>query len=229
MSGKGMSRKVILVVAAHGDDEVLGCGGVMARHAEVGDAVHVLLLADGETARDAGDTKTRQKAAQAAGKVLGVQSVTCLDLPDNRMDSLPLLDIVKKVEQAVEKIKPQIIYTHHGGDLNIDHQIMHRAVLTACRPLPASTVREIYGFEVLSSTEWASTDQDSTAFRPVRFVAINCYFERKLEALRCYETEMRDFPHARSYGAVEALAKLRGAQNGLAAAEGFTVLRQIVP
>ncbi len=224
-----MSRNTILVVAAHGDDEVLGCGGVMARHAALGDAVHVLLLADGETSRGAGDTNARQKAAQAAGKVLGVQSVTCLDLPDNRMDGLPLLDVVRKVENEVERTKPQIIYTHHGGDLNVDHQVVHRAVLTACRPLPSSTVREIYGFEVLSSTEWASTDQDATAFRPVRFVATDRYFERKVEALHCYETEMRDFPHARSYGAVEALAKLRGAQNGLAAAEAFTVLRQIVP
>lgn len=220
----------ILVVAAHGDDEVLGCGGTMARSAAEGHEVHVLLVADGVTARCAteADVMARDAAAVKAAAVLGAQVPQCLALPDNRLDTLPLLDVVKKIEAVVNKIRPDAVYTHHGGDLNVDHRVVHQAVLTACRPLPGTTVKAIYGFEVLSSTEWASADDAATVFRPVRFTDISAYLDRKIEALRCYSTEMRDFPHARSYEAVEALAKLRGAHNGLAAAEGFTVLREIV-
>ncbi|HPF47786.1 MAG TPA: PIG-L family deacetylase [Emcibacteraceae bacterium] len=219
--------KNILVVAAHPDDEALGAAGTLARHAAAGDAVHIAFLADGEGARgDKEGLEKRRKAARAAAKVIGAQNVSFYDFPDNRMDSIALLDVAQCIEEIIDQVNPQIIYTHHGGDLNIDHQITHRAVLTACRPMPGSQVEAVYGFEVLSSTEWASPDQDA-AFRPSHHVDIASYWEQKKKSLECYADEMRDFPHVRSYKAVEALATIRGAQVGLTMAESFTVIRQI--
>ncbi len=221
--------ETILVVAAHGDDEALGCGGTIARHTTHGDDVHILLLADGVTSRGSNvDSSIRDVAAKNAARVLGAEPPQLIGLPDNRLDTLPLLDVVQAVEKVLEELHPDIVYTHHGGDLNVDHVVTHRAVLTACRPVPDQTVRAIYGFEVLSSTEWGSPDQDNS-FRPTHFVEISELLETKLAALECYAEEMRDFPHARSRVAVEALARLRGSQVGLKAAEAFTVLRQISP
>jgi LmbE family N-acetylglucosaminyl deacetylase len=219
--------KTILAIAAHGDDEVLGCGGTMARHAAQGDLVHVLLLADGVSSRGGkAGLEERNSASSAAAKTLGATPPILLGLPDNRLDTLALLDIVQKIEPVVKDVDPDIIYTHHGGDLNVDHVLTHRAVLTACRPLPAARLSAIYGFEVLSSTEWASPDQDA-AFRPAHHVDISGFLDKKMEALRCYDAEMRPFPHARSYETVKAQAILRGGQVGVPAAEAFTLLRSV--
>src|SRR5581483_9188818 len=135
----------ILVVAAHPEHEALGCGGTMVRHARAGDAVHVLFLADGETARDGAASRIagRQAQAAAACAALGAQKPRFERFADNRMDSVPLIDVVKAVEAAVADLKPSIVYTHHSGDLNVDHRIVHQAVMTACRPVPGQSVRSI--------------------------------------------------------------------------------------
>ncbi|MHA1598165.1 MAG: PIG-L deacetylase family protein [Alphaproteobacteria bacterium] len=225
-----MTGKSILIVAAHPDDEVLGCGATAARHVADGDTVHVLIMAEGATSRDAADTDgvtaLRQSAAAAAA-ALGTAAPRFAGLPDNRMDGLDLLDIVKAVEAVVGEVAPDIVYTHHGGDLNVDHRLTHQAVLTACRPQPGETVRAIYTFETPSSTEWSATDMED-AFTAQRYVDVGAQMAAKLAALECYESEMRDFPHARSIKAVEALATLRGSQSGLGAAEAFRVIREIV-
>ena len=222
-------REVVLVVAAHADDEVLGCGGTMARHAAHGDSVHTILLADGVTSRDTNaDSTNRNVASVNAAKVLHSEPPYLFNMPDNRLDTVALLDIVKVIEDIIDELLPTIIYTHHGGDLNIDHALTHQAVMTACRPIPGTSVNKIYGFEVVSSTEWASPDQNFP-FRPVHFIEITDYLTSKIEALACYAEEMRPFPHARSREAIEALACLRGSQVGVTAAEAFTVLRQIKP
>ncbi|MBP2316062.1 PIG-L deacetylase family protein [Azospirillum soli] len=224
--------ETVLIIAAHPDDEVLGVGGTAARHASQGDDVHVLIMAEGVTSRstirnveqhDANLSDLRQSAATAAG-LLGTRPPRFTTLPDNRMDSLDLLDVVKQIETHVSEIRPTIVYTHHGGDLNVDHLIVHRATLTACRPLPGHVLRAIYTFETLSSTEWGSPDS-GTPFQPTHFVNVSGTLAQKITALRCYEAEMRPFPHARSLEAVQALARLRGAQSGLAAAEAFGVIR----
>lgn len=222
-----MSR-IVLVVAAHPDDEVLGCGGTVARHAAAGDRVHVVIAGEGATARDvdAGSKDERAalaKAAQAAAATLGSEPPRMLGLPDNRLDTLPLLDIIKPIEAVVAEVNPDTVYTHHGGDLNIDHRIVHQAVLTACRPVPGSPVRRLYAFETLSSTEWGIGEP----FRPGHFVAIVGQLDRKRAALKHYDREMRAFPHARSFEAVDALARLRGATVGLEAAEAFVVIRDV--
>ena len=216
----------VLVVGAHPDDEVLGCGGTIARHAAEGDLVSALLIADGETSRGAGNIPRRRQAAQTAATALGLESVTTLDYPDNRLDSVALLDIVQSIERVIAEKRPDVVYTHHAGDLNIDHAIVHRAVLTACRPATAGGVRAIYAFEVPSSTEWGATTL--APFVPTRFVDISATLVTKRGALECYSEEMRAAPHPRSLVGVEALARLRGHQIGCAAAEAFMVIREIV-
>ncbi len=234
-SRDGQSGGRVLIVAAHPDDEILGCGGVAARHAAAGDRVDTLILAEGATARQprrggasgSAEIEALRDAARAAAKILGTEPPQFAGLPDNLMDSLTLLDIVKHVEETVERLTPRFVYTHHGGDLNVDHRLTHQAVITACRPLPGAPVRGIYTFEVASSTEWGSTGIDA-GFRPRRYVDIGDFLDLKLRALACYEAEMRPFPHARSREAIEARARVRGAEAGVAAAEAFEVIREII-
>ena len=224
----------ILVIAAHPDDEVLGCGGSIAKWSRAGYKVYVLIMAEGVTSRD----KTRirdisknklfklKESAQKAGNILGVKSVTFLDFPDNRMDSSDLLDVIKEIESAVYKLKPEIVVSHHSGDLNIDHRIVHESVMTACRPQPGHPVKRILSFEVASSTEWQSPAH-STPFLPNWFEDISGTLDVKIKALKAYHSEMRKWPHARSVKAVEYLAKWRGASVGTSAAEAFVLLREL--
>ncbi|MCG8609249.1 MAG: PIG-L family deacetylase [Pseudomonadales bacterium] len=221
-------NRTVLVVAAHSDDEALGCGGAIAKHVAGGDTVHVVFLADGVTSRACTGEQglsERNSAANQALKILGVKQSYMLGFPDNRMDTVPLLHIVQRLERVVEEVQPQIIYTHHNGDLNIDHRITHQAVLTACRPLPGATLREIYAFEVLSATEWNAPGV--YPFLPNVFIDISDYLEAKLRALAEYELEMREPPHSRSIANAKRLAELRGSFVGVNAAEAMTAVRLI--
>jgi len=219
----------VLVIVAHPDDEILGCGGTIASHINAGDNICILFLANGESSRTRDNASTeiinRRRAAIAACSSLGERVETVFfDFPDNKLDSVPLLDIVQSMEKVTERVEPSIIYTHHLGDLNIDHQITHQAVMTASRPKTNSSVREIYTFEVLSSTNWSSTTQ-MNYFKPNKYVDITANLEKKLTALEFYGNELHDFPHARSLDAVVSLAKYRGSSVGIAAAEAFQVER----
>ena len=225
----------VLVVAAHPDDEVLGCGGAIARHADSGDQVQVLIVAEGSTSRQQERDRAQvrdelsalAKAAQTAGSILGAAGVELLDLPDNRLDSLDRLDLVKRIEQCVQCHQPGCVYVHHAGDVNVDHRRLHEAVVTACRPSPGHVVKRLLSFEVASSTEW-QVPGSAPAFQPNWFVDISTQWERKREALEAYASEMRSWPHARSLEAVEHLARWRGAQVGVDAAEAFCLLRQLL-
>lgn len=225
-----MMKKRVIVVAAHQDDEIIGCGGTMARHVAEGDEVHVVLMADGVTSR--GDTASssqidaRNHSAEQASQVVGAESLHILGLPDNRMDTLDLLDITQALEAVLDKLQPQVVYTHHAHDLNVDHRLTHQAVMTACRPQPGSSAQEIYSFEVLSSTGWASPSAE-TAFVPNFFVDVSQQWQQKLTALQCYEQEMRAYPHARSTKGVEALAQYRGSSVGVKVAEAFRLERMV--
>jgi len=223
--------KKVLVIAAHPDDEVIGCGGTIANHVYVGDEVHVLFMTDGVSSRKNNTIKIeadfRKESAINASQILGVKSVEILSFPDNSMDAIPRLDIVKKMEDVLDKIKPSVVYTHHQGDLNIDHSITCQSVLTACRPYPSQVVKEIYSFEIVSSTEWASPLAGNT-FTPNRFVDISKTIDIKISALRAYDQEMHDFPHSRSIENIEHLAKWRGASIGVLSAECFSIIRQCV-
>lgn len=216
----------ILVVVAHADDETLGCAGTIAKHIAEGDKVSIVFMTDGVSSRDhCGQQQEfeRNSAMDNAMKTLGVKHYQCFDFPDNQMDSVPLLSIIKTIESLINKLKANIIYTHFAHDLNIDHKITHQAVMTACRPIKGSSVQEIYSFEVLSSTEWQSISQPS--FRGQYIVDITQYWPKKEQALLCYQEELRDFPHSRSLPCIEALATLRGASHGFSKAEAFQVER----
>jgi len=225
---------MILIVAAHPDDEVLGCGASIAKWSESGEEVYILIMAEGATSRDESrnvETKKTElsalaKSAKDACKVLGAASVKLLACPDNRMDSLDLLDVVKLIETEIEQLSPHTVVTHHCGDVNIDHRIIHEAVTTACRPLPGSSVRRILAFEVPSSTEW-QTSGSNAVFQPNWFEDVSKTLVRKMDALKYYEAEMRDWQHPRSFQAIEHLARWRGATVGCEAAEAFILLREI--
>lgn len=218
--------KTVLVVAAHADDEVLGCGGTIARHVAEGDRIHIVFMADGVGSRKmyrSDDLLCRNKARDEALKILGVTEWYALDFPDNRMDSVPLLDVVQALESIIEQVQPRRIYTHHHGDLNVDHRVTHQAVMTACRPVPGSSVREILTFEVMSSTEWVTPGV--SPFVPNAFVNITYYLTKKLDALAAYDMEMRPAPHSRSIAHIETLARHRGNCVGVEAAEAFETVK----
>ena|ERR1051326_641352 len=223
----------VLVVAAHPDDEVLGCGGTAARLVSEGHEVHFAILGEGMTSRHAQRldadrvelTRLHQQAHAAAERV-GVKNVVLHKLPDNRLDTVPLLEVVKIIEELVDRVKPEVVYTHHAGDLNIDHGVIHRAVLTATRPLPGQPVLEIYAFEVPSSTEWAF-QQIEPSFRPNVFVDVTRTIEAKIAAMECYGTEARKFPHPRSPEALRAISARWGSVVGCQAAEAFELVRSI--
>ena len=223
-----------LVVAAHPDDEVLGCGGTIARLTEAGNEVTCLILGQGLAARfeSAADVPAEafaslKRDAYAAAGILGCKDVRFADLPDNRFDTVALLDVVKRVEDVQRDVQAEVVFTHNSGDLNIDHVITARAVITACRPVPGHTVRRLVAFEVPSSTEW-SPPALHRSFAPNVFVDVELTLARKIAALQAYRNEIRQFPHPRSGPILEALARVRGAQAGLSAAEGFELIREVV-
>lgn len=224
--------KSILVLAAHPDDEVLGCGGTIAKLADEGSNIHVAFLADGVSSREGNDAaqqaeiETRRRAARKACDILGGKSVSFGKFPDNRMDTVALLSVVKVVEALITEYTPDTVLTHHHGDLNIDHQRTHQAVAVACRPQRGHPVKTLLCFELPSSTEWQLPNVASV-FAPNWFVDVSNTLERKLAALDSYATELRPWPHPRSRLGVEYLARWRGATIGVAGAEAFVLGRQL--
>ncbi len=224
--------KSILIFSAHPDDEVLGCGGTIAKLSAEGATIHVAFLADGvfsrtgEKAIQQDELSIRRTAAQNACDILGVMSISFCDFPDNRMDTIALLDITKSLESLISEHQPDTVFTHHAGDLNIDHRRMHEAVVTACRPQHGHPVKTLLCFEVPSSTEW-QLPGSAPAFQPNWFVDISATLNRKMAALDAYAAELRDWPHPRSKQGVEHLAHWRGATVGVDAAEAFILGRKL--
>ncbi len=223
---------IALVVAAHPDDEVLGCGGTIAKLSTDHD-VHVAILGEGITSRylrpgtaDTQAVSDLQEEARSVARLLGARSVSFKGFPDNRFDEKPLLEVVKSVEQLIEEIRPEVVYSHHPGDLNVDHQITFRAALTATRPLADCPVQEVYSFEVPSSTEWAF-HQLQPPFRPNVFVDISSTIETKIKGLEQYKGERRPFPHPRSSEALRANARRWGSVAGMEYAEAFELIRSL--
>ncbi len=223
----------VLAVAAHPDDEVLGCGGTLSRLAARDHEVHIVILGEGVTSRyrkreeaDRELVAALQAQSRQASNILGAKDLSMHEFPDNRFDTVPLLDVVKTVEEAIEGVQPEVIYTHHAGDLNVDHQIVHRAVLTATRPIAERPVRDVYAFEVPSSTEWAFGGL-SDPFQPNVFEDISETLSTKLRAFAAYASEIRPAPHPRSAEVIEAIARRWGSVAGCEAAEAFALVRSI--
>ncbi len=223
----------ILVVAAHPDDEVLGCGGVIAKHTKAGSKVYCLFLGKGKASRNLGNKSSTEKEravlereAHKAAEILEISEIFFEDFPDQRYDTVPFLEIVKTIEGVKNKIKPDVIFTHHQGDLNLDHQLIFRAVLTACRPLKGETVRKLYSFEVPSSTEWGIPTKENY-FVPNIFIDISDVFDKKIEALKAYKSEIREYPHPRSVRGIEIIARRWGTVAGKELVEAFELIREI--
>jgi LmbE family N-acetylglucosaminyl deacetylase len=220
----------VLAIMAHPDDETLGCGATLAALARTRE-VHVLILGDGITARiDARDDSAAlvdlYQDAERARDTLGVASLTLEKLPDLRFDTVPMLEIVWRVEAVLRQLRPETVFTHHTGDLNRDHRITAEAVLAATRPIGETVVRDVYACEVPSATEWAF-DRLAAPFRPNVFVDATDTIEKKVEAMECYRSERRPAPHPRSAEALRALARYRGSTAGLRYAEAFELVRSV--
>ncbi|PIS09207.1 GlcNAc-PI de-N-acetylase [Candidatus Beckwithbacteria bacterium CG10_big_fil_rev_8_21_14_0_10_34_10] len=226
-----MSKNRILIVVAHPDDEILGCGGTIARLVKEGYEAHTLILGEGITARDVKRNVNKskkeigelKKQTQKANKIIGVKEVFFYDFPDNRFDTVALLDIVKVIKKIKKKIKPEIIFTHYEKDLNIDHKITYKAVITANRPIKGEIVKKIYSFEVLSSTEW----NYPLSFSPDVFFDISETMDLKLKAMAKYKSELREYFHPRSLKGIKITAELWGLKTGCKLVEAFKLVREI--
>lgn len=224
-------NKKILIIAAHPDDEVLGCFGTVSKYINQGYEAYTLILGEGKTSRDEiRDINSKKDEIEElnteiikANKIIGIKEVFIEQFPDNRFDSADLLDIVKIINKIKEKIKPDIIFTHYENDLNIDHSLTYKAVLTATRPMEDECVKEIYAFEILSSTEW----NYPISFSPDFFVDISETINLKLESMAQYESELREFPHPRSLEGIKLNAKYHGMRIGKNYVEAFKTIRVI--
>jgi LmbE family N-acetylglucosaminyl deacetylase len=222
-------KKNILVVVAHSDDETISMGGTIRKHITNGDSVIAISMTDGVSSRANTDIKEiskRTDSAQLASRILGFKWGECFNFKDNAMDSYPLIEIVKCIEESKKKYQPNLVYTHSGADLNIDHRVVANAVLTAFRPEPGEICKEIRLFEVPSATDYGHKSLTGI-FNPNVFISIDNEWGFKEEALKAYNKEMRLYPHSRSIQGISNLARLRGSQVGFNMAEAFEVIRKL--
>lgn len=216
----------VLVISAHPDDETLGAGATIAKLAKEGHDVRVLIFGEGPSAREQIDTTSVECRANNAITTLGAKLIGLLGYPDNQLDKIALLELARAVEKEIKKFSPDLVLTHHFGDLNQDHRQVANATFIACRPV-ANKCPEIWCYEVLSSTDWTLAPKD--VFHPNLFVSIDeSSWELKIRALNEYKSELRDFPHPRSLQAIEALSRVRGAQSGINRAEAFWLARRVI-
>ena len=229
-----MEIENILVVAAHPDDEILGLGGTIRKLANKKCTINCIILGEGLTSRGNSREETPQnellelkKSTLKAAEIIGYSNVEFCELPDNRFDSINLLDIIKTVTLLVNKYMPDTIFTHHYGDLNIDHRITYEAIATACRPLGDYTTKNVICFETPSSTEWNFKHSEGI-FKPNLFIDVTKTIKYKLNAMQCYSTEIKDYPHPRSDKALDIIAARWGTVIGTEYAEAFEITRSIL-
>ncbi|MFC6752619.1 PIG-L deacetylase family protein [Halorubrum tibetense] len=212
----------VLVIGAHPDDEVLGAGGTIAKHANSGDDVHILIVTEGTT-HQYGDTELieeKKKQAKLCADTLGASTVHFGDLPDMKLDQIPHVEVNSVIEGVCCEVNPDIVYTHSRREVNLDHLAVHESTVVATRP--GSGVSTVLTYETPSSTDFAT---DIDGFNPTLFTEIEEYLDVKTDAFNCYETEVREYPHPRSTESIRSIAKARGAASGCRAAEAFDILR----
>lgn len=213
----------VLVVAAHPDDELLGCGGTIALHARARESITTVIACEGESLRYGKEGVDQKTHITAAAQTLGIEDTRLLGFPDQGLDTITLTKIIHPLEQIIHELRPTIVYCQHGGDINRDHQLLFKALLVAARPTE-SYIRSIYAFDTASSTEWAYPQ----TFNPDTWVDISETLEVKLKAMACYKSEIREYPHPRSLTALENRAKAWGNRSCLDAAEVFMTIRKVV-
>lgn len=215
-----MNNKV-LVIAAHPDDELLGCGGTVALHSKKGDSVRSMIVCEGESLRNVVQQDSNESHSDKAAKVLGVEKVYSIGLPDQKLDTMTLVEIITPIEKIVEEFQPNIIYCQYGGDINRDHELLFKALMVAVRPT-VECIEAVYAFDTASSTEWAFP----RSFIPDTWVDISSVLETKLKAMRCYKSELREYPHPRSIKGLKYKAHAWGNHACMEAAEVFMTVRR---
>ena len=222
----------VLVIAAHPDDEVLGMGGTIAKLVNNGCTVDVLIVTDGSSSqyRDSDHLaeiiEAKKKETQNCADILGVRNIYYGELPDMKLDITPHVRINQVIEDVIDKVQPDTVFTHFWGDVNCDHQNVYKSTLVSVRPVMGQVVKELYCYRVPSSTEWTPNKAD-TMFMPNYFVDIEQFAEQKYKAFACYTTELRDYPHPRSVQYLRETDKAAGLKVGLLAAEEFMLLRKL--
>ncbi|MBN1692135.1 MAG: PIG-L family deacetylase [Dehalococcoidales bacterium] len=217
----------VLVIAPHPDDEVIGCGGTIAKHILEGDEVYLCVVTKAyppDWPED--EIKERRDEVVRANKILGIKKTYFLDLPTVKLDTIPQKELNETIAKVVNKLRPEIVYIPHGGDVNNDHRLVFEAAMVAIRPKPALAIKKVLCYETLSETEWAAPLAEN-AFMPNVYVDISGVLATKLKAMSEYKSELKEFPHPRSLEAISALAKVRGATTGVEAAEAFMLMREI--
>lgn len=215
--------KRILVLAAHPDDEITGCGGTVALHTRSGDIVTSVIVCEAESLRYGKVGVGMRSHSMNAAKKLGISDLRLLNFPDQKLDTFTLTDIITPIEKIVREVKPNIVYTHHYNDINLDHQILVKAVSVATRPME-KFIEAVYSFDAASSTEWAYP----RTFIPDTWVDISETLDLKLSAFSCYESEVRPYPHPRSLKSLRFRAKAWGSQVCVDAAEAFMTVRRVL-
>ena len=215
----------ILIIAPHPDDEVLGCGGIIAKHTKEGDEVYLCIVTKAYTPDWSEEfLKNRPKEIEKANKILGIKKTYFLDYPTVKLDTIPQKELNEEISKVVNVVNPDILYIPYKGDLNKDHRLVFESSLVATRPANHK-VKRILSYEALSETEWG---QSIEPFTPNVYIDISETFEKKIEAMKAYESELKQYPHPRSLEIVEALAKKRGSEAGVKFAEAFMLVREII-
>ena len=221
-----MKNNKILIVAAHPDDEILGCGGTIAK-LKTYNEINVIFMTNGVSARGNNklEVKKRRNSTFKLFKYLNLPKPTFYNFPDNEMDKIPLLKVVKKIEKKIKIFQPSVVFTHYSDCLNIDHRITFEAVVTACRPINNLSVKKILSFEIQSSTDWALFKGKN--FQPNYFIDISNYLKSKINLINFYKQELKNYPHSRSIKSLKSLASIRGVSCGVKYAEGFFLNRSL--
>lgn len=224
-----MQNRNVLVIAPHPDDEVLGCGGVIARHVSQGDTVCVLIVTRGDESLFSDELiEQGRRELVTAHALLGVKETFFLDFPAPKLDTLPEHIVADAIRRVFNKLQPSTLYLPYRGDIHRDHKVVFDASMVAARPVTGCSVKTILCYETLSETDWAYPFNGDT-FAPTVFVDITHFLETKIEAMSCYASQLKEPPSARSLDSLRALARVRGGAAGLEMAEAFLLVRTIIP
>jgi LmbE family N-acetylglucosaminyl deacetylase len=221
----------ILIIAPHPDDEVLGCGGTIKKWTKEGNEVYLCVVTKGYAPDWTEEfIKNRKKEADSSAKILGIRKVFFLDLPTVKLDTVPQKDINDAITRCVEEVEPEVLYIPHRGDLNKDHKIVFESSLVASRTKPNFSIKKILSYETLSETEWGNqkVEKLEDVFLPNVYVDISDTIEDKLEAMKCYKSEVKEFPHPRSLKGITVLSEKRGMESGLKNAEAFMAIKEVI-